>query len=947
MRITKCKFSISKISLSILLCMNYTGLSIAQDIMPDTLRKVNIAYETHPEWMITGAVSSVKEDELSKTFATNLLNTLYGKLPGLFVGQTSGEPGNDSPILNSRGIGTFGSGSDIFVVIDGFPSDKLILNQLTVQEIESISLLKDASATAIYGSRGANGVLLVTTKRGTASPMKIKFGVQYGLQQATRLPEFLDSHDYAKLYNEALRNDGQAEKYSQTELDAYKNGTDPVLYPNVNWYDQVLRDVTPMSNYSLSAIGGGNSVRYAVILNVLNNQGIYKKTENESLNTKNFSYNKYSYRTNVDISLSKRLTAAVTLGGSVEDRVNPGRERNGISGEYSSNIFNLLANVAPNSFPVRVDDNRLGGSSLYYNPWGEITQTGYYSTRSRTAQMAAKLTGDLGMITPGLSVSGSVGFNTYFKSYSVWNRNYARYSSERDQTTNDLIHTVYGEDTSLNGNESQSSQWRSFVLQSFLNYNRVFDSHGVSAMLMTEYEENTISGVDLPFKSINSGGRFTYSFDKKYIGEFSFGYSGGDNFASGDRFGFFPAASVGWIASEENFLKENEIIHYLKLRASYGLTGNKNTGDRRFSYIQYYGGRNYYLGTTNSSIFYLLESALANKNATWEKAKKTNIGFDAAFLKNNALSVSFDYFRENRYDILTKPSDAVAQYLGFSLSNLNIGKVENSGFEAIVRYNAAASKDLSYFTEASAWYARNKIKYNAEAPKLYDYQYSTGLSIGTPFVLESIGFYEESDFNADGSLKNGIPVPVFEQVKPGDLKYKNQNDDNVIDGNDFVPMGYSSIPEVTLALRAGIKYKSFDFEALFQGALNRTVYRGGNYYHAFQNDGQVSSVALGRWTPETASSATYPRLSANNNMNNYQRSSFWQENGNFLKLRNLEIGYSLPENVKKKLSVENVRVFFNGTNLFSFDHMDSFTDPEVLTGYPAMRIYSLGLNVQF
>jgi TonB-linked SusC/RagA family outer membrane protein len=509
-----------------------------------------------------------------------------------------------------------------------------------------------------------------------------------------------------------------------------------------------------------------------------------------------------------------------------------------------------------------------------------------------------------------------------------------------------LLYTPYGEDISLEGYDKKSSQWRNFVLQAFLNYSRTFGKHGIDAVFMAGYEDNTTSSASLPFRSIDSGGRLAYNYNKKYTGEFSFGYSGDDNYSRGNRFGFFPSGAVAWLLSEEEFLKGNEMVDNLKLRVSYGLTGNKNTGSRRFPYIQNYTGQNYYLGTTNASIWYLLENYLADKNATWEKAKKANIGFDASFL-NNALSVSFDYFQENRYDILTIPYDAIPSYWGFSLSDLNIGKVDNKGFEAVVRYNAPLSKNSSYFIEASAWYAKNKITYNAEAPQLYDYQYRTGLSIGTPFMLEAAGFYNESDFNADGSLKDGLPVPVFETVRPGDLKYKNQNQDNVIDNNDLVPVGYSTLPELTLALRAGATCKNFDVEMLFQGAVNRTVYWGGNYFHAFQNDGQISTVALGRWTPETASTATYPRLSANNNMNNYQPSSFWQKNGNFLKLRNMEIGYSLPNRLPARLNIEKVRMFLNVANLFSLDYMEGFTDPEALTGYPAIRVFSAGLSIQF
>ncbi len=560
----------------------FAGLLSAQVVVTDsasTERLVPIAYGERPDWEMTGAVSSVKGDELIKSFTTNVANTLYGRLPGLTVGQQSGEPGNDAPTLHARGIGTFGSGRDVTIIIDGFPSTYELFQQLTPQEIESVNLLKDAASAAIYGNKAANGVLLVKTKRGVNAPLELKLGVRFGMQQATRLPDFLDSYDYARLYNEAMVNDygPGSEVYSAADLDAYKNGTDKYRYPNVNWYDQLLRKLSPIADYNLSARGGSDVVRYFVLLNVATNKGLYKGTEKESDYTKDFSYTRYNFRTNVDVKLSKRISSEFTLGGSVEDRVNPGRVRNNVSGEYSTNVFNLMAKLPPNAFPVYYEDGRIGGNSAYYNPWAEITETGYYSTNRRAAQLSAKLIGDLGMITPGLSISGAVGFNTIYKSYTIASREYARY---------DLSGQSFGEVSAMSISESAYNQWRNFVVHGFLNYDRTFGAHHVDAMLMGGYEEYNVSTTDLPYKDIVSGGRLTYSYDKRYVGEFSFAYSGCDNYAPGKRFGFFPAGSLGYVISNDAFLKGNRVIDYLKLRAAYGLTGIKDNGSTRFPYTQ-------------------------------------------------------------------------------------------------------------------------------------------------------------------------------------------------------------------------------------------------------------------------------------------------------------------------------------------------------------------------
>ncbi len=807
----------------------FTGLLSAQVVHTDSTfseKMIPIAYGERAEWEMTGAISSVKGDEMSKSFTTNVANTLYARLPGLTVGQQSGEPGNDAPTLHARGISTFGTGRDVTIIIDGFPSTLELFQQLTPQEIESVNLLKDAASAAIYGNKAANGVLLVKTKRGVNAPLELKLGIRFGMQQAMRLPDFLGSYDYAQLYNEAMVNDlgPGSEVYSPADLEAYKNGTDKYRYPNVNWYNQLLRTLSPLADYDLSARGGSDVVRYFVLLNVATNKGLYKGTEKESDYTKDFSYTRYNFRTNVDVKLSKRISSEFTLGGSVEDRVNPGRVRNDVSGEYSTNVFNLIAKLPPNAFPIYHENGQIGGNSAYYNPWAEITETGYYSTNKRSAQLSAKLIGDLGMITPGLSISGAVGFNTIYKSYTIASRDYARYDMSGQQ---------FGETSSMSISESAYNQWRNFVVHGFVNYDRVFGEHHVDAMLMGGYEEYNVSSTDLPYKDIVSGGRLTYSYDKRYVAEFSFAYSGNDNYARGKRFGFFPAGSLGYVISNEEFLKGNKIVDYLKLRASYGLTGNRDNGSTRFPYNQYYTGGNYYLGQSNAASYYYVQNYYANPDATWEKDRKFNIGIDAVLF--DRLSITADYFKEKRYDILTMPYDVLPSFV---------------------------------------------------------------------------------------------------------------NNDKRIDSEDFKAIGYTDVPECTLGLHAGLTYKGFDFDVLFQGALNRSVYWSGSYFEAFQNDGQISSIALNRWTEDTKSTATYPRLSASNNLNNYQSSSFWQKNGDFLKLRSLEIGYTIPKNLTRKIKIEGVRVFMNGTNLFSLDHMDGFTDPETMTGYPAMRTVSLGLSVQ-
>ena len=918
---------------SLLFGMN-CSFAMAHTLRVDTLLQNDInrvAYGIQPKWMTTGAVSSVKGNEL-KSFVPNIANMLNGQIPGLVVQQWGCEPGADSPAMNARGVNTYGSGTGLFIVIDGFQSTEAYFQQLTPQEIESITLLKDASATAIYGSKGANGVLLITTKRGTSDKIKINFSIQSGFQQPLRLPEFLGAYDYATLYNEALVNDGKSPFYTPMDLEAYKTGNDPIFHPDVDWYGTILRKAAPITNYNFTASGSNEYFRYFVLLNVLDDRSLYRKAGNVSDFSKNGTYTRYNFRTNIDVKLSKRLQGAVTLGGTIEDKTNPGTSEN------TSGMFDLMSSIAPNAFPVYVSTGMYGGNSMYSNPLGDLMQTGYTSYNGRSLQAIFQLKGDLGFITPGLSVNGAVGFNTYFKSYSKKSRQYARYSVDRDNA-DEIIYTTYGQNTSLAGDESSSSQWRDYSLQASLNYNRTFNGlHNIDAIYLGSYNDYVVTGTDLSYKNIAMGGRVTYSYDKRYIGEFSFGYNGTENFPKGHRFGFFPAGSLGWILSNEAFLKGNPILNYLKLRASYGIVGNDNIGGIRYMFDQYYDGYGYHLGNSNNVQDGLVQGKLANPDVTWEKEKKFNVGFEATLV--NKIDVSFDYFIQKRSNILSQPYRTVPDYLGISRPDINIGKVGNKGLETSIRYNGIGKKDLTYFVETSLWYAKNKVVYNAEAIQENEYLYGTGRIVWQPFVLEAIGFFKDED----DILKS--PTQTFTDVRPGDIKYKDQNKDGKIDSNDYYPIGYTSMPQITLGLHGGITFKGFDMDIFFQGAANRTVYCGGKYYHAFQNDAKVSSIALGRWTPETAETATYPRLSSENNLNNYQASSFWQKNGNFLKLRSLEIGYTLPFQLSRKINLEKVRIFANGTNLFSLDHMDGFTDPETMSGYPALRTISFGLSIQ-
>lgn len=888
---------------------------------------VNLGYGSQPAWMVTGSVSQVKGEELKKNFTPDAGNTLYGRLLGLGVSQGNGEPGLQSPTLRIRGINTFGTGNDILVLVDGY---ELPIGQLVPEEIETITVLKDASATAIYGSKGANGVLLVTTKRGHSGPLKVEFSVQHGVNRATDLPKFLGSYDYARLYNEGQVNDGVLPgdvQYSQEAMDAYRTGNSPYLYPDVNWYSEVLRKIAPSSNYNLNFSGGTSAVKYFVMANMVDIGGLYKKTEDLSDFSIDSKYQRFNFRTNVDIQLSNRLTAHLTLGGTIDDKSNP-------AANNTSSIFNSLSMLPPNSFPVYNPNRTYGGSTLYSNPYGDLLETGMYTSNGRIFQGSFGLTEQLDMITKGLSMSANISFNNTFTSLSNKSRKYASFSLSPGEGS-ELIYTKIGEPTSLSGNEGQSDQWRSTTLRAYLNYARNFGVNAFDAAVLFNSSDQSFGVGGLPYVDQGVFGRFTFANNQKYIGEVSFGYNATDNFPKKSRWGLFPAVSLGWIASNEDFLSGSSVVNYLKVRGSYGLTGNDQIGGDRWMFRQNYVGQgSYQFGTTNTNFGTIGEGTIASGDVTWEKQTQFNIGMEATVYKN--LELSFDIFQQERYDILATPARVVPSFIGVSLPELNVGKTNNKGFEAMVRYNSDQESDLRYFVQMNAWYSINKIIDNSEPFEVEDYLYRTGRPIGQRFLLESVGFF------ADQADIANSPRQIFAEVQPGDIKYKDQNNDGVIDQSDYYPSGRNG--SFTGSLQAGFEYKGFDLEMMFQGIGNRDVYLEGSYFYAFQNNAKISEIAINRWTPSTASTADYPRLSAGNNQNNFLPSTFWLRNGNFIKLRSLELGYTLSGSLTERLGVKQARVFLNGTNLFSLDKMD-FTDPETMSGHPPVRTISLGAKI--
>lgn len=906
------------------------------DTLKYTIKEVPVAFGRQSKDQVTGSVSSISGAELRKTHTAALSNALIGRLPGVSVLNNGGAPGFDDPAISIRGRHTF-LNNGYLVLIDGIQINSL--SNISTDEIESVSVLKDAAALALYGVKGANGVLLVTTRRGNMSDkINIGFNARYGLQAPVILPKFAGSFEYATLYNEAITNDGRLPAYTQQELDGYKSGADPYLYPDVNWYDEVLRKNSPMQDYSLTFDGGNKTAKYFLMLGFMDNQGLYANTDQER--NSNINFKRINFRANVDLNVTKGLSAQIGLGGNIQDRMFPPIA--------TEDLWKNMATYAPNLYPVRTPEGQITGSASFpNNPVGHVLEKGYQSRHDRNIQSSLKLTQKLDFITDGLDVFAGMMFDNEFNSRYDKTRNYAYFEpnpviSPEGVPSADFIQRGLGTDLAVTtGNNYENNR---IIFQSGFNYNRKFNNHELGGLLMYQQDKYTVLGNQSPFATQNLSGRFTYNYKGKYFGEAAFSYMGTENYAPGHRFGFFPAISGGWLVHKEDFWKENEVINYLKIRASAGVVGN-DKGASRFNYQQYWGtqaNQGYYFGTGSTFYNALVELAISNPNITWEKGRIYNAGIETR-LFNNKLSFNVDVFHENRYDILVNMGNVMPSLNGVAVAIMeNRGRVLNYGTEIETMFKSQAGS-FNYFVGGQFSFSRNKIKENYDVPRKEAYSSRINKPVSQYFGLEAIGFFRnESEIYAS-------PQQTFSIVKPGDLKYKDQNGDGIIDINDEIAIGRQNYPEISYSFNTGLEYKGFNLEFFFQGIANRSVFLSGYMFQPFANDANISNwAAEGHWTPETHVSATFPRLTTEPNANNYRSSTFWVRSASFLRLRNVELGYSLPKGITDKIHVKGLRVFVSGLNLLSWDDLDIDVDPETLSvGYPVIKTYTAGLSVKF
>ena len=903
---------------------------------------VIIGYGVQKKESVTGSISTISLDEVKQISTPSLSNAIAGKLPGIITRQSSGEPGFDAAQVFIRGIGTYGTAQGPLILVDGVERS---MDNINTEEIESFSILKDASATAVYGVRGANGVILINTKRGTVGSPKISFRSEAAVLSPTRMPNYIDGFEYASLINEALGYAGQPAQFSDEDLQLFRDGSDPYFHPNVDWQKEILKDHTYQTINNLNIRGGSENVRYFANLGYTLSGGLYKTDNLNEYNT-NALVKRYNFRSNIDIDLSKSLSLAIGIGGIIQNGNYPGSS--------ADDIFNAVKITSPTMFPKINPDGSPGGvlNFLGSNPWGMLTQSGYARIDRNVLQGTFGAKWDLSrLVTEGLSLSGKFAYDHYYNARQNRYKNFEVKEYIGQDADGEDIYVVHREASALGYNVVHDSN-RRLYFEGTVNYDRAFNDHQVTSMILFNSKENiNLSAANsignLPARSLGIAGRFTYAFMSKYLAEINFGYNGSENFPKENRFGFFPSLSLGWVITNEGFWKY-EAINNLKLRGSYGKVGNDQIG-QRFLFVSRINrnAAGYRFGNSQQLWGGFAEDFIANPDVTWEIATKSNFGFDMGLLKNKIV-LQFDAFYETRNDILTQRRTVprIAGIMNHVIPWGNIGEVENKGFDGMIELNNRTSRGLFYSLRGNLTYAKNTIIENDQPYPLFDYLWEKGHPVGQPFGLVSLGVFKDQE-EIDNS-----PRQTYSIARPGDIKYKDINNDGVIDDYDRVAIGYPRVPQITYGFGGTIEYKGIDVSLYFTGAAKASVFLEGRSIYPF-NQGFGSGNILreyydNRWTPDNPD-GYYPAVLNGSSPNNFRRSTHYMIDGSYLRLRNAELGYTLPKTFSAKLNLENVRLFANGMNLVTWDKV-KVMDPESNSGtggYPLQRSLNLGLQVNF
>ncbi len=888
---------------------------------------------------VSASISTIKGKELPQLPLSTLNNVLSGRLPGLYIKQTGTRPGTDDAAFLVRGRSSYNSNQEPLVLVDGVERDFI---NMDVNEIEGISVLKDAASLSWYGMAGANGVIYVTTKRGSPTATRITLDVQGGVQTPRDQTRPVDSYNYALLYNQSLQNDGNTPRYDQATLDGYKDGTDPYKYPNNNFVDQFMKSASPVQRYVVSVSGGNAYVRYYSLLSYYNQDGLYKGATNERYNA-NTNYKRYNFRTNLDIHLNKNLDVTLDVGGRVENLRYP----NSGNGTFLSTIYGTPSNA----FPLLNADSTYGGSALFRNnPLAMLRENGNITDLYRTLLATLNVTQKLDKITKGLSANVFYTYDITSLFTSGFTQAYEVYEFSNSGTA-----TRFGNKAPLtyrpagfSGNLRNNEFWAG------LDYDRSIAQH---AFKLSSRMQRAVSASPnrLDNTRVNYANRVSYSYKQRYFADVVASYSGSQNFAPGKRFGWFPAVSAGWIISDENFLQSVKAVDYLKIRGSYGLVGNDGISARRYAYRNYFsrGGSQYTFGTGYNAVSNTTEVELGNPDLTWEKATKASIGFDAKLLKQSVV-VSFDYFQEKRKDLLT--TALLPNILGQTTVSVNDGIANYKGFETGLSYNKTFGK-VNVQLNGNYTYAKSNIDAINEEAGLPDYQKQANFQIGG--VLQGGNFIRRF-LVADGLFQtqaeiDAAPVQRLSGVvRPGDIRYKDINEDGQIDNLDFIMTDYSDVPTSYFGFGTRVSFSSFDLSLQFQGVGGRTIQINDLINSGSQSTGYINQFSKDAWL-NAGGQATgiYPRASMGDRGNNIANSTFWLRDGDYLRLKTAEIGYTFPTGLLKRAKINSCRFYISGFNLLTFSKLgDLPIDPEITTAgyganYPYITTFAAGLSLNF
>lgn len=965
------------------LIFSYVGYETYEYLVVEEVRNLNVKLETGAtqidEVIVTAmgtqrkisslaSISTVTPEDL-KVPTPSVANLLGGRVAGVISMVNSGEPGKNLAEFWVRGIGTFGANSSALVLIDGLEGN---INSIDPADIESFSVLKDASATAVYGVRGANGVVLITTKRGETDKLSLTARVNYSISQIRRLPKYLRAYDYANLVNEAREVRGEDPTYNDIQLNVIRDGLDPDLYPDVSWQDEMINDLSLKQNYYVSARGGGNVAKYFVSLAGSNESAAYK-VEDDNPYASNTGYNTYSLRLNLDINLTKTTTLYFGSEGYISVNNRPGQ----INTDY---IWQSQANLTPLIFPVRFSNGQLPatGTGSGMSPYVLINHTGKTTINHNSSMYTMAVQQDLSGITQGLKLRMQGAYNRngdFTESRFTFP---ALYRAIGRNSNGELLTREQVAKSSSDLYSSSQAQWRKFHFESTLNYDRVLnDDHRVGGLIyfylsdqqasnQFTYDENAnlrASLAQIPKRYMGISSRLTYGFRDTYMIDVNFGYTGSENFIPGKQFGFFPSVALGWIPTNYMFMQDNvRWIDLLKFRASYGTVGNDRIGGERFPYLNRVSQGNTLVWGSSSSVERVGISRVGADNLIWEVAKQANLALDAEFFKSN-LTATVEVF-QNRRDGIFQPRVQVPDFVG--LPNMpygNVGQMESWGSDGNIAYTHIFNDDIDLTVRGNYTFAQNKVLNYEKTYDEYPYQDYTGLPNNVWRGYQCLGFFKDED-----DVKYS-PKQSWGEVKPGDLKYKDINGDGKVDANDQVPISYQQMyPQLMYGFGGQFRYKEFTLGVLFRGTGKIDYFRNNTGYIPF-NGGELGNVLVQfndpstRWIPKEYAAAhgidpslaenpnaQLPRLQYGNNANNTQLSDFWKGDARYLRLQEVTLNYNLKNNFLKQIGITSMDLQLVGNNLYVWDKVKIF-DPEqadkVGRVYPIPAIYSFQMYVNF